>query len=170
MEWDETDDWLKIVKAKSPMNMEARISDVHLRGWQVAKFGVEVDPKHSEEVKDWLFTTLRAEEKREKEGLQVEEGLKLKGVWPRIMVQKSPEAKARWARLFNFKDEIDDRLHHFAHSMVPDPTELECYIVFARFSLCICSPSPKGPSWTPRGTTARSTGGGRSRSGRSRSG
>ena len=60
------------------------------------------------------------------------------------MVQKSPETKARWAHLFNFKDEIDDRLHHLAHSMVPDPIELECYIDFARFSLCICSPSPKG--------------------------
>ena len=95
-------------------------------------------------VKDWLYTTLRAEEKKEKEGQEVEQGLKLKGVWPRIMVQKSPEAKARWARLFNFKEEIEDRLHLLSHSMVPDPSTLECFIDFARFRLHICTPPPQG--------------------------
>ena len=53
------------------------------------------------------------------------------------MVQKSSEAKARWARLFNFKDEIEDRLEAASSPM-------ECFIEFAKFRLHICTPPPQG--------------------------
>ena len=119
----------ELLKSQAPHRIKFAIGDLHMQAYRCHKFGFYVNSRCIKEVKDWLYMVLKKEEEKEKKGEEFDPALKLGNVWPRVMLEKSLPVKQKWARLYNFKEEVDDLLENNRS------LRLEAYVEDQRFKV-----------------------------------
>ena len=105
------------------------IGEHHLQAYRCRKFGFCVHAKYIKDVTDWPYATLMKEKEKVAKGESFNGAPKLKGVWPRVMLEKSIHIKHKWAGFYNVKKEVDDILENKWSPW------LEAFVEYQRFRI-----------------------------------